>query len=279
MIQDIAPRKLWNQFDEREPKDDSLCIICKPAQILIKADEEELILPTYGQVKDKAERCIYLFRVDETEYFLIFAKDFTLEGYDYFGIRAISGKPEKYTSFAIMTGYHLFVWYRDNQFCGRCGHPSVPDHKERMLRCPECGNMIFPKICPAIIVGVTDGDRLLMTRYNGRGSTTYALIAGFMEIGETPEDTVRREVMEEVGVKVKNIRYFTSQPWGVDSDLLLGYFAELDGSDHIHIDQEELSFGNWFHRDEIDIEPNGISMTNHMIQAFRNNIHNEPEVK
>lgn len=273
MIQDIEPRKLWNQFEKRTPTDDSLCIICTEAKIMIKSDCDELRLPTYGRVKDKAERCIYLFRIDETEYYLIFADGLTLDGYDYYRIRSISEKPEKSTAFAIMTGYHLYVWYRDNKFCGRCGHATAPDHKERMLLCPECGNMIFPKICPAIIVGVTNGDRLLMTRYNGRGSTSYALIAGFMEIGETPEDTVRREVMEEVGVKVKNIRYFTSQPWGVDTDLLLGYFADLDGDDHIHIDEHELSYGNWFKREDIDIAPNGISMTNHMIQAFRNNEH------
>jgi NAD+ diphosphatase len=271
MIQDIAPHKLWNQFEERIPNEDSLCIICREGSIMIKADSPRLILPTYSQVKDFVHKTIYLFRVDELEYFLIFADELILDGYDYFKIRAISGMPEKATAFAIMTGYHLYVWYRDNQFCGRCGNITVPDHKERMLLCGNCGNMIFPKICPAIIVGVIDGDRLLMTRYSGRPGSSYALIAGFMEIGETPEDTVRREVMEEVGVKVKNIRYFTSQPWGVDSDLLLGYFAELVGSDEIHIDEHELSYGNWFKREDIHIEPNDISMTNYMIQAFYNN--------
>lgn len=85
----------------------------------------------------------------------------------------------------------------------------VPDHKERMVHCEHCGNTVYPKICPGVIVAVTDGDRLLLTKYANRpGSVNYALVAGFTEIGETLEETVQREVMEEVGIKVKNIRYY-----------------------------------------------------------------------
>lgn len=138
-----------------------------------------------------------------------------------------------------------------------------------MLRCPHCGNLIYPKIAPAVIVAVTDGDRILMTRYQGRAYKGYALIAGFTEIGETAEDTVRREVMEEVGLQIKSIRYYGSQPWGVDSNLLLGFFAQLDGTGEIHMDRQELSQAGWYRREEIDLAPDGYSLTNHMIQAFR----------
>ena len=105
--------------------------------------------------------------------------------------------------FAESTAYHLSLWYQDNQFCGRRGGETQPDDRERMLRRPHCGNLIYPKIAPAVIVAVTDGDRILMTRYQGRVYKGYALIAGFTEIGETAEDTVRREVMEEVGLQIK----------------------------------------------------------------------------
>ena len=101
--------------------------------------------------------------------------------------------------------------------------------------------MVFPKIAPAVIVGVTHGDKILMTKYAGREYKRYALIAGFTEIGETAEETVKREVMEEVGLTVKNIRYYKSQPWGFDSNLLLGYFCELAEEEEIHLDEEELS--------------------------------------
>lgn len=141
-----------------------------------------------------------------------------------------------------------------------------------MLQC-SCGNLVFPKIAPAIIVGVTNGDKLLMTKYANREYKRYALIAGFTEIGETPEQTVEREVFEEAGVKVKNIRYYKSQPWGFDSNLLLGYFAELDGDSHITMDTEELSTAEWIRREAIETEQDdrvNLSLTREMMMVFKN---------
>ena len=138
-----------------------------------------------------------------------------------------------------------------------------------MLRCPRCGNLIYPKIAPAVIVAVTWEDKILMTRYQGRAYKGYALIAGFTEVGETAEDTVRREVLEEVGLRVKDIRYCGSQPWGSDSNLLMGFFARLDGPGEIRMDRQELSQAGWYRREEIDLAPDHYSLTNHMIQAFR----------
>ena len=128
---------------------------------------------------------------------------------------------------------------------------------------------MYPKISPAVIVAVTDGDRLLMSRYAGRPYGNYALIAGFTEIGETIEDTVRREVMEEVGLKVKNLRYYTSQPWSFSDSLLMGFYADLDGSPEITLDESELAEARWFSREEVP-EPKGLfSLTGTMVNAFR----------
>ena len=129
--------------------------------------------------------------------------------------------------------------------------------------------MEFPKICPAVIIGVTDGDRLLMSKYAGRDYKKYALIAGFAEIGETIEETVQREVMEEVGLKVKNLRYYKSQPWSFSDTLLFGFFADLDGSDEITLDREELALAEWFEREKIPVTEKHISLTNEMILAFK----------
>ena len=144
-------------------------------------------------------------------------------------------------------------------------------HKERMMECKECGNTVYPKISPAVIVAVTDGDRLLMTKYNNREYKRYALIAGFSEVGETLEETVHREVMEEVGVKVKNLQYYKCQPWSFSDSLLVGFFCELDGSDKIKMDEEELSVAEWLHRDEIEMVYDGISLTNEMVIKFKEN--------
>jgi NAD+ diphosphatase len=121
-----------------------------------------------------------------------------------------------------------------------------------------------------VIVGVTDGDRLLMTKYAGRIYKRYALVAGFAEVGETIEETVSREVLEEVGVRVKNIRYYKSQPWPFSDSLLMGFYCDLDGSDEIVLDETELSEAEWVHRKDIDVEADGISLTNEMIVHFKN---------
>ena len=114
-----------------------------------------------------------------------------------------------------------------------------------------------------------NGDKILVTRYAGRAYKGYALIAGFNEIGETPEQTVRREAMEEAGLKVKNIRYYKSQPGGIDGNLLLGFFCELDGDDKITIDSSELAEAEWYSREEIPVEDDGYSLTREMITAFK----------
>ena len=144
------------------------------------------------------------------------------------------------------------------------------DSKERMLYCEFCHNMEFPKICPAVIIGVTDGDKILMSKYAGRTYKKYALLAGFTEIGETLEETVQREVMEEVGLKVKNIRYYKSQPWSFTDTLLMGFYCDLDGGAAITLDREELAMAEWFQRDEIPVEPERDSITNEMIIRFKN---------
>lgn len=145
----------------------------------------------------------------------------------------------------------------------------MDSQSERALVCPVCGQTEYPKICPAVIVAVTDGERLLMSRYRGRAYRGYALIAGFVEIGETFEETVRREVMEEVGLKVKNIRYYKSQPWAFTDTEMIGFFAELDGDDRIRLQEDELSEAGWYHRDEIPEDTSLISVGSEMKMAFK----------
>ena len=135
--------------------------------------------------------------------------------------------------------------------------------------CPVCGNRSYPRIMPAVIVGVTDGERILMTRYRGREYNGHALIAGFCEIGETGEDTVRREVFEETGVRVKNITYYKSQPWGTANDLLMGFYCELDGDPGITMDPNELKYAAWVKREKIELQPDDCSLTNEMMMMFK----------
>lgn len=128
--------------------------------------------------------------------------------------------------------------------------------------------MIYPRINPAVIVGVIKGDSILITRYR-TGYAHNALIAGFTEIGETLEETVAREVMEEAGIRVKNITYYKSQPWGMAQDILVGYFCEADGDEEIHMDADELKSAEWVKREDILLQPTSASLTNEMMKMFR----------
>ena len=129
--------------------------------------------------------------------------------------------------------------------------------------------MEFPKICPAVIIAVTHGNKILMSKYAGREYKKYALLAGFNETGESIEETVRREVMEEVGLKVKNLRYYKSQPWSFSGSLLAGFYCDVDGDPSITLDREELSVAEWFDRASLPETPNLISLTGEMIECFR----------
>ena len=173
--------------------------------------------------------------------------------------------------FAGMVGYEYAVWYSQRRFCGRCGTRMVHDEVERMVRCPECNTMEFSKLFPAVIVGIVDPatDQVLVSRYANREYKKYALVAGFCEMGETVEQTVHREVMEEVGLSVKNLRYYKSQPWPPSSSLLFGFFCELDGDARITLDEHELEHAEWLPRAELPKEEAGYSLTRDMMRVLR----------
>lgn len=271
MIQDIYPHIYHNAYHETQPQENDFILIFHGNRALIRFQEDKLRYPTFQETTDLSCSYLYLFSIDNYRYFLALDSEspITLPGYTYHEVNIFRTAFSRHTAFAGITGHHLFGWYQTNRFCGRCGNRLVPDHTERMLRCPVCGNMIYPRISPAVIVGVVNGDKLLMSKYAGRAYTKYALIAGFTEIGESAEQTVAREVMEEVGLQVKNIHYYKSQPWAFSGSLLMGYFAQLDGSDQITLDTSELSEAGWFTREEITLEDDHVSLTREMIQRFK----------
>lgn len=274
MIQDLDGKKLYNEYEKRGAELTDSVFLFDMDKMYIREDAEGR--PSLLTVADFPNtRLQYLFRIEENCYFLAMDekdKDDVeqIPGITKTQARNLRDMSDRELAFAAATAYHLYQWYRDNRFCGRCGLPTQHGSGERMLKCPSCGNSIYPKIAPAVIVGLIDGDRMLMTKYNGRAYKRYALIAGFTEIGETAEETVIREVKEEVGLKAKNVRYYKSQPWGTEQDLLLGYFCDLDGDDTISLDEDELSTAEWVHRDDMNMEDDGFSLTREMMVAFQN---------
>ena len=280
MLQDLTFGKLENEYHDRKPAAGDWVFCIRGKDILLRRDGDGVSFPTWKETESWSaalnweswhrETVRYVFRFQGRNCFLWMgtAGEPGEASYTYEGARNLRSTIDKDACFAAMTAWHLFNWYRLNRFCGSCGTETHHDDRERMLRCPHCGNMIFPRINPAVIVAVTDGDRLLLTKYAGRAYTRYALVAGFTEIGETLEQTVAREVMEEVGLRVKNIRYYKSQPWGIDGNILMGFYCDLDGDDTIHLDEQELSVAQWHHRSAIPAKDDGISLTREMIRIF-----------
>ena len=280
MLQDLEFGYLDNQYHYEVPRGEDVIVCVQKNQALIRRDSENrLYLPTWEQVQSWSgswdrwldEPVRYAFSLQGVRYFLWMGEAGMPEGEE-FAYEPINGFRQmicKNICFAMMTAWHLYTWYRVNRFCGNCGHKTVHDDKERMMRCPVCGNMIFPRIAPAVIIGLTNGDKLMLSQYAAnRNYKRYGLLAGFIEIGETAEEAVAREVMEEVGLKVKNIRYYKSQPWGIAGNLSIGYFCDLDGDDTVHLDENELSLAEWYDRNALPAEDDGISLTREMVRIF-----------
>lgn len=224
-------------------------------------------------------RLVYLFSVGKTNYysFLYMGQnrpDFSFTGMSFMPFSFESRPTPKNVYFGAETAFQLSSWYNGNRFCGRCGGQMSVHPRMRCLRCNSCGNMDFPRVMPAVTIAVIHDEKLLLIRYKKREEDEYAgisLIAGFVEVGETIEDAVRREVMEESGLRAANIRYYKSQPWGFASNLMIGIVCDIEGSDEIDVqDTNEVAEAVWLTRDEIHAQDNGVSLTFEMIDRFKN---------
>jgi NAD+ diphosphatase len=158
-------------------------------------------------------------------------------------------------------------WERDHQFCGRCAQPMEVDQQERAMRCAPCKIMNYPRIAPCVIVLVTRGEEMLLARNVNFPGQMYSTLAGFIEAGESAEDTLIREVKEEVGVDVHNLRYFQSQSWPFPNQLMLGFFAEYAGGD-IVCDPSEIADAQWFHYRDMPQTPPPSSISGQLIQHY-----------
>ena len=273
MIQDIHPHRFDIGFRRTKPEDGDYMIVRRGDGVLLSAEETGSGLPEYAALRSACSgadgHSVYLFSIDDRAFHYFPGQMDEPAGFRFQDAQAFRSYQPSWLAFAGITAWHLSSWYAHNRYCGACGGPMADRDNERALACGACGNTIYPRISPAVIVAVTDGDRLLLTRYANRPQRRMALVAGFMEVGETMEDTVRREVMEEVGIRVGNIRYYKSQPWAFSGSVLMGFYAELDGSPEITLDATELQEAVWVRREDIQPPDSTISLTSEMIEAFR----------
>ena len=275
LFQDLDGLVYDNAFRFDAPKPEDRALVFQGDAVLASLRDGCLTLPQIGglgKTGESGSSCPFSFRYAFTlgseRYFLADGGG-AVSPESLISSREYRNLGPKQMVFACAVGESLHRWYQSNRFCGRCGADMRDSETERARVCPDCGLTLYPKICPAVIVAVTDGDRLLLTKYQGRAFKRYALVAGFNEIGESIEDTVRREVREETGLHVKNLRFYKSQPWVFTDSLLMGFYCDLDGSDQITLQTDELSEGGWFHRAELPADHSVISLTGEMIERFR----------
>ncbi|MEJ5247676.1 NAD(+) diphosphatase [Caldilinea sp.] len=192
-------------------------------------------------------------------------------GFAAYDLRALFEQMDEFEIGLAGRAKQIAHWDRDHQFCGRCGAQTELLTEERARRCPRCRLTSYPRISPAIIVAVTrrfdDGPRILLARNHRFPPGRYSVIAGFVEAGETLEDCVRREVEEETGVQVDNIRYFGSQPWPFPNSLMIGFTAEHAGGE-IVVGAGEIADAQWFAPDALPLLPPKISIARRLIDDF-----------
>ncbi len=182
-------------------------------------------------------------------------------------LRQVYGRLDENLFWIAARAVQIIDWDRTHQFCGRCGVSLRTKNDERAKECSQCGLLHFPRLAPAIIVLVERGNQLLLARSRHFMPGMYSVLAGFVEPGESLEEAVVREVKEEVGIEIKNIRYFGSQPWPFPHSLMIGFTATY-ASGEISLNDEELEDGGWFTIDNLPRIPGEISIARKLIDGF-----------
>ena len=190
------------------------------------------------------------------------------EGMCFLGLRELFERVEDNLFVLAGRASQITNWDRTHQFCSRCGAPIKDKRNERAKICPNCELVHYPRLSPAIIVAIVKEKKILLAHANRFPSKFYSVLAGFVEPGETFEECVEREVKEEVGIRVKNIRYFGSQPWPFPNSLMVGFTAEYD-SGEIAIDDVEIQDAGWFPANGLPRIPGKISIARRLIDWFR----------
>lgn len=195
--------------------------------------------------------------------------------YNLYPVRKFLLKSEEEMLTLITRARQLAFWDRDNQYCGRCSSKTIPIAHEYSKECQKCQDRFYPRISPCVLVAITHKDKILLGRAPYFPSGVYSLLAGFVEAGETCEETVVREVLEEVGVVVKNIQYFGSQPWPFPHSMMLAFTAEYV-SGEINVDTNELEDARWFTIEGLrqcpDLLPAKPSLSRKLLDKLINNL-------
>lgn len=248
----------WFVFQENK-----LLVYQKPESItipfLIDPDELSLTFVNHN----------YLGRLDNRNCYAAEVAEGTIPpvGMVFEGLRQVYGQLNEDLFWVAARAVQVVDWDRTHQFCGRCGIPLKTKADERAKECPRCGLLHFPRLAPAIIVLVERGNQLLLARSRHFMPGMYSVLAGFVEPGESLEGAVVREVKEEVGIEIKDIKYFGSQPWPFPHSLMIGFTATY-ASGEISLDDKEIEDAGWYTVEKLPRIPGKISIARKLIDGF-----------
>lgn len=190
------------------------------------------------------------------------------DGYSYQGLRRLFSQLEESLFHIAVRAVQIVAWDRNHQFCGRCATPTISKTNEHAKDCPQCGLVFYPRLSPAMIVAITRDKQLLLAHAHRQPPGFYSVLAGFVEPGETLEESVLREVQEEVGILVKNIRYFGSQPWPFPDSLMIAFTAEYAAGE-LQPDPTEIADVGWYAAEQLPaLIPSPISIARALIDHF-----------
>lgn len=270
MLHDIHPHQFYNQFevvDTIMPND--IILHYKGNQLLLKDDNGHYTLPNRKDFEALPVTHSFLFTLNQQRCFWVEEIGGDVPANCSFqDIGFLRNLPQKDVAWVGAVGSQLKEWYVQNRYCGKCGSPTQLKADERAIECTTCGHTVYPKISPAIIVAITCNDKILLAHNVNFPPNLYSLIAGYADVGESLEQTLRREIKEEVGIDVSNIRYYKSQPWPFSGSMMIGFIAEADDRQPIQPDQKEIEDAQWFQRGSLPFRPNIASIAGEMIDLF-----------
>jgi NAD+ diphosphatase len=268
----VSPSRFVPGFDAPDrPRDRALLFAARGLDLLVTEGEAEgtALLPTVGQLPSLAPQPLFLGTLGDVDCYVTSVPKDTAppSGMTFLSGRSLYTRVDEDVFGVIGRALAIAEWDVLHRFCGRCAQPTTLVPGERARRCTACHTPFYPRISPAVIMLVSRGDTMLLARNATFPGAFFSTLAGFVDVGESLEETVVREVREEVGIEVKNLRYFGSQPWPFGRSLMVGFTAEYASGD-IRVDGQEIVEAAWFTADRLPQLPPRMSIARRLIDSF-----------
>lgn len=248
-------------------------VFCKSDLLLQRMGDGLYTIPTGDTPPTEVKPWTTIHQIDVPLMDTMHVKAYTIDApvtesatFEMCGLRASYYKLPRVLYLAAGKCQEIIYWDQNTRFCGVCGAP-MKLHTNISKRCEHCGKEVWPQLATAVIVLIHRGDEVLLVHANNFKRNFFGLVAGFVETGETLEEAVVREVSEEVGITIQNIRYFASQPWPYPSGLMVGFTAEYV-SGEIKLQRSELAAGGWYHKDHLPELPEKLSIARQLIDHW-----------